>query len=167
MGVDPHSPGTPVPHRRAAGERPRVRALARGGGSGRRHDRRDQLHPDRRLPGAGGPAHRPPARRHRPAGLELLDGLDIGVPRDRFLLVDDDGYPDLVAAHACEPEADASVTPETQLLLLFTSGTTGASKAARCSQGGSPSWAATTAPSTTSSARTSATARCRCSTATR
>jgi fatty-acyl-CoA synthase len=69
------------------------------------------------------------------AGLKLLDGLDIGVPRDRFLLIDDDGYPELVAARACEPEADESVTPETQLLLLFTSGTTGASKAARCSQG--------------------------------
>ncbi|HEY0689636.1 MAG TPA: hypothetical protein VGD71_11375, partial [Kribbella sp.] len=26
------------------------------------------------------------------AGLALLDGLDIGVPRDRFLLVDDDAY---------------------------------------------------------------------------
>ncbi|MFA1548235.1 AMP-binding protein [Actinomadura chokoriensis] len=69
------------------------------------------------------------------AGLKLLDGLDIGVPRDRFLLIDDDGYPARVRAHACEPAADASVTPTTQMLLLFTSGTTGASKAARCSQG--------------------------------
>lgn len=68
-------------------------------------------------------------------GLRLLDGLDIGVPRDRFLLVDDDGYAARVEAHACEPEADPSVTPKTQMLLLFTSGTTGASKAARCSQG--------------------------------
>ncbi|WP_433227295.1 AMP-binding protein [Actinomadura formosensis] len=69
------------------------------------------------------------------AGLKLLDGLDIGVPRDRFLLIDDDGYPALVASHACEPAAGEPVTPETQMLLLFTSGTTGASKAARCSQG--------------------------------
>ncbi|GAA0594293.1 AMP-binding protein [Actinomadura livida] len=69
------------------------------------------------------------------AGLDLLGGLDIGVPRDRFLLVDDDGYAERVEAHACEPEADASVTPATQMLLLFTSGTTGTSKAARCSQG--------------------------------
>ncbi|GGV00118.1 putative fatty-acid-CoA ligase FadD [Actinomadura cremea] len=69
------------------------------------------------------------------AGAKLLDGLDIGVPRDRFLLVDDDAYASRVAAHACEPEADPSVTPTTQMLLLFTSGTTGASKAARCSQG--------------------------------
>lgn len=69
------------------------------------------------------------------AGLKLLDGLDVGVPRDRFLLVDDADYPARVAAHACEPEPDASVTPKTQMLLLFTSGTTGRSKAARCSQG--------------------------------
>ncbi|TDD33729.1 acyl-CoA synthetase [Actinomadura sp. KC06] len=68
-------------------------------------------------------------------GLELLDGLDIGVPRDRFLLVDDDGYAAMVEAHASEPRADPSITPKTQMLLLFTSGTTGASKAARCSQG--------------------------------
>ncbi|GIH71391.1 AMP-binding protein [Sphaerimonospora thailandensis] len=65
------------------------------------------------------------------AGLKLLDGLDIGVPRDRFLLVDADDY----AAHACEPYRDAGITPKTQMLLLFTSGTTGASKAAVCSQG--------------------------------
>src|SRR5690606_26257719 len=69
------------------------------------------------------------------AGLKLLDGLDVGVPRDRFLLVDDADYPARVAAHACEPEPDASITPKTQMLLLFTSGTTGRSKAARCSQG--------------------------------
>ncbi|URN06331.1 AMP-binding protein [Actinomadura madurae] len=69
------------------------------------------------------------------AGLTLLDGLDIGVPRDRFLLIDEDGYAARVASHAREPEPDPSVTPLTQILLLFTSGTTGASKAARCSQG--------------------------------
>ncbi|MFG2085519.1 AMP-binding protein [Spirillospora sp. NPDC048824] len=69
------------------------------------------------------------------AGLELLDGLDIGVPRDRFLLIDDDGYAAQVADRVCEPKPDESITPVTQMLLLFTSGTTGKSKAARCSQG--------------------------------
>ncbi|WP_412519981.1 AMP-binding protein [Actinomadura madurae] len=69
------------------------------------------------------------------AGLKKLDGLDIGAPRDRFLLIDEDGYEARVASHAREPEPDPSVTPLTQILLLFTSGTTGASKAARCSQG--------------------------------
>ncbi|MEW2352214.1 AMP-binding protein [Spirillospora sp. NPDC029432] len=73
------------------------------------------------------------------AGAKLLDGLDIGVPRDRFLLIDDGSYPGLVGRHELAPERvperDPEITPETQLLLLFTSGTTGASKAARCSQG--------------------------------
>lgn len=69
------------------------------------------------------------------AGLKLLDGLDIGVPRERFLLVDGDDYADAVAAHACEPVRDPGITPRTRMLLLFTSGTTGASKAAICSQG--------------------------------
>ncbi|SEK71127.1 fatty-acyl-CoA synthase [Blastococcus sp. DSM 46786] len=69
------------------------------------------------------------------AGLALLDGLDIGVDRSRFLLVDDPAYAEQVAAADREPRADPSVTPQTQMLLLFTSGTTGASKAVRCSQG--------------------------------
>jgi fatty-acyl-CoA synthase len=69
------------------------------------------------------------------AGRALLDGLDIGVPRDRFLLVDDDAYAARVTGHACEPVRDPSITAATQMLLMFTSGTTGASKAARCSQG--------------------------------
>ncbi|CRK57786.1 acyl-CoA synthase [Alloactinosynnema sp. L-07] len=69
------------------------------------------------------------------AGLALLDGLDIGVPPDRTLLIDDPSYAALVAKHACEPTRDPSIDATTQLLLLFTSGTTGASKAARCSQG--------------------------------
>ncbi|GAB2854694.1 AMP-binding protein [Actinoallomurus bryophytorum] len=69
------------------------------------------------------------------AGRGLLDGLDIGVPDDRFLLVDDAGYAARVATHQGGPVRDPSVTAATQMLLLFTSGTTGASKAARCSQG--------------------------------
>ncbi|MGI5489337.1 AMP-binding protein [Microtetraspora malaysiensis] len=69
------------------------------------------------------------------AGLKLLDGLDIGVERDRFVLVDGGEYPARVAAHACEPERDPGITAATRMLLLFTSGTTGASKAAICSQG--------------------------------
>ncbi|MEU8247298.1 AMP-binding protein [Nonomuraea sp. NPDC048916] len=69
------------------------------------------------------------------AGLALLDGLDLGVPRDRFLIVDGEDYAARVAAQDREPYREPGITPETQLLLLFTSGTTGASKAARCSQG--------------------------------
>lgn len=69
------------------------------------------------------------------AGLALLDGLDVGVPRERILLVDDPAYAERLAGAGADPVRDPTVTPATQLLLLFTSGTTGASKAARCSQG--------------------------------
>lgn len=62
-------------------------------------------------------------------GLRLLDGLDIGVPRERFLLAGQEEYPE------AEPVRDPAITPATRMLLLFTSGTTGASKAAICSQG--------------------------------
>jgi fatty-acyl-CoA synthase len=69
------------------------------------------------------------------AGLALLDGLDVGVPRERFLLVDGPEYAARVAAADDTPVRNLTVGPATQLLLLFTSGTTGASKAVRCSQG--------------------------------
>lgn len=70
------------------------------------------------------------------AGSKLLAGLDIGVAEDRFLLVDSAEYAALLDRHrdaalAAAPEVDQS----TLFLLLFTSGTTGMSKAVRCSQG--------------------------------
>lgn len=68
------------------------------------------------------------------AGAELLDGLDIGVPADRFVRVDDPGYGEEVDRHRVEPVPDPAVRPDTRMLLVFTSGTTGASKAAICSQ---------------------------------
>lgn len=68
-------------------------------------------------------------------GLETLDGLDVGVPRERFVLVDGPDYHAQVAAHAVPATRDPSVDADTRMLLLFTSGTTGASKAAICSQG--------------------------------
>ncbi|MFF1461852.1 AMP-binding protein [Streptomyces sp. NPDC058330] len=70
------------------------------------------------------------------AGLKLLDGLDLGVPAVRHLVVDEPAYDEALAAHAAaEPVRDPAVTAATRMLLLFTSGTTGASKAAICSQG--------------------------------
>src|SRR5699024_1738718 len=69
------------------------------------------------------------------AGAAMLSGLDIGVPPARYLLIDRPGYADEVAAHAEPPRRDPGVTDRTRMLLLFTSGTTGASKAAICSQG--------------------------------
>lgn len=69
------------------------------------------------------------------AGAALLAGLDVGVSLDRFVRVDAHDYAAAVADCAVEPVADAEIVPATRMLLLFTSGTTGASKAAICSQG--------------------------------
>ncbi|MEV6162214.1 AMP-binding protein [Streptomyces sp. NPDC052052] len=69
------------------------------------------------------------------AGLDLLDGLDIGVDRDRFLVVDEPDYPSRLAAQSRLPVPAPDVTAATRMLLLLTSGTTGTSKAAICSQG--------------------------------
>lgn len=69
------------------------------------------------------------------AGRALLDGLDIGVPDDRFLITDSAGYAGRLGSPGGAPVRDPAVTADTRMLLLFTSGTTGASKAAICSQG--------------------------------
>ncbi len=70
------------------------------------------------------------------AGRELLSGLDLGLSDDRFILVDDPEYPDRCAGFRLQtPVAATSVDEASLFLLLFTSGTTGASKAVRCSQG--------------------------------
>ena len=70
------------------------------------------------------------------AGKAQLAGLDLGLSEDRFLLVDDPAYTERVASHAVEsPAWDPGIDASTLFLLLFTSGTTGTSKAVRCSQG--------------------------------
>nr|WP_211243130.1 AMP-binding protein [Rhodococcus oryzae] len=70
------------------------------------------------------------------AGMAQLRGLDLGLAEDRFLLVDHPAYAERVAAHrVAAPAADPEVSGSTLFLLLFTSGTTGMSKAVRCSQG--------------------------------
>ncbi|MEV0335755.1 AMP-binding protein [Nocardia sp. NPDC050717] len=66
------------------------------------------------------------------AGMARLRTLDLGLAEDRFLLVDDPGYAARVEAHRAPPTAVGG--PADLLLLLFTSGTTGTSKAVRCSQ---------------------------------
>src|SRR5262249_44626049 len=67
----------------------------------------------------------------------LLDGLDIGVEPARVFAVDDAPWAALVAAHrgAPLPQAQALPGPETLFVLVFTSGSTGAPKAVRGTQG--------------------------------
>ncbi|QZT65809.1 AMP-binding protein [Mycolicibacterium austroafricanum] len=69
------------------------------------------------------------------AGADRLRGLDHGVPPDRVLRVDGPDHAQLLDAHRVEPVAAPGVGAKSLFLLLFTSGTTGTSKAVRCSQG--------------------------------
>ncbi|GAA3825966.1 long-chain-fatty-acid--CoA ligase [Streptomyces coacervatus] len=65
--------------------------------------------------------------------LPLLSGLQL--PGVRLLLTDSQEYEDLLAPYTtAEPDASRA-TPDDRLLLYFTSGSTGAPKAAICSQG--------------------------------
>ncbi|WP_371529031.1 long-chain-fatty-acid--CoA ligase [Streptomyces sp. NBC_01283] len=68
------------------------------------------------------------------AHLALLGGLEL--PGVRILVTDSDAYGELLAPYAdAGPEISPSVTPAGRMLLYFTSGSTGAPKAAICSQG--------------------------------
>ncbi|OBA81585.1 acyl-CoA synthetase [Mycobacterium sp. 1164966.3] len=69
------------------------------------------------------------------AGVERLRCLDLGLEPDRFLNIDDPGYGRLLDANHVEPAIPVGVGEDSLLLLLFTSGTTGSSKAVKCSQG--------------------------------
>ncbi|MFF0018764.1 AMP-binding protein [Streptomyces sp. NPDC005374] len=68
-----------------------------------------------------------------PSRLPLLRGLDL--PGVRLLVTGTEEYDTLLAPYAgAEPDASRAA-PEDRLLLYFTSGSTGAPKAALCSQG--------------------------------
>ena len=67
--------------------------------------------------------------------LPLLQGLDIGVDGSRIFDVETAVYAAALAEHAGSPIPDLEVRGEDTLLLLFTSGTSGAPKAVICSQG--------------------------------
>jgi fatty-acyl-CoA synthase len=67
------------------------------------------------------------------AGRATLDELDVSLPADRVLVVDRPDYDDLVG-HRDAAVPDESPDPATLMVLLFTSGSTGAPKAVQCSQ---------------------------------
>jgi len=68
-------------------------------------------------------------------GHQRLTELDLGLTPDRILNVEDPAYVRALAGNAVEPVAAPNVGEQSLFLLLFTSGTTGASKAVKCSQG--------------------------------
>ncbi|MET7682858.1 AMP-binding protein [Streptomyces sp. NPDC005423] len=67
------------------------------------------------------------------ARLPLLDGLRL--PGVRLLVTDTGAYDDLLAPYADAVPDASRATPDDRLLLYFTSGSTGAPKAAICTQG--------------------------------
>jgi fatty-acyl-CoA synthase len=69
------------------------------------------------------------------AGAQRLRGLDHGVPPERVLLVDDPAYVSRLDMHRTEAVDRPVFDGNPLFLLLFTSGTTGTSKAVKCSQG--------------------------------
>ncbi|OMC40167.1 acyl-CoA synthetase [Mycobacterium sp. GA-1841] len=69
------------------------------------------------------------------AGAERLRGLDLGLAPDRFLVIDAPDYAEALDAHRVAPALADGVDADSLMLLLFTSGTTGASKAVICTQG--------------------------------
>ena len=69
--------------------------------------------------------------------VRRLEGLELGMPADRILVIDTPEYSSRIDAYrdCAVPEVLAAQDPRTQLLLLFTSGSTGRPKAVICSTG--------------------------------
>lgn len=70
-------------------------------------------------------------------GATRLAALGLELPADQILVVGDASYRAMLDAHRGDPAPTGpdTVGADTLMLLLFTSGTTGASKAVRCTQG--------------------------------
>ncbi|MET0898622.1 MAG: AMP-binding protein [Mycobacterium sp.] len=67
--------------------------------------------------------------------LQRVAELDIGLDPDRILAIDHPDYAQRLDTQRGRPGVTPAVGPDSLLLLLFTSGTTGTSKAVKCSQG--------------------------------
>jgi fatty-acyl-CoA synthase len=65
----------------------------------------------------------------------LLDGLDLGVGTDRIFVVEDEPWAELLAAHRGAPPPESLPGEDSLYVLVFTSGSSGAPKAVRATQG--------------------------------
>ena len=66
--------------------------------------------------------------------VDLIEGLDLDVPAARILNIDHSEYGKALAPYAGSPIPEVEAQPDDTLLLLFTSGTSGAPKAVICTQ---------------------------------
>lgn len=69
------------------------------------------------------------------AGAQFLRDAGVALDADRVLTVDGAAYGPLLEQHAGAPVDASTAAPSDLFLLLFTSGSTGAPKAVRCTQG--------------------------------
>jgi len=74
------------------------------------------------------------------AHLELLEGTGDAVAKDTLFVVGTPDWETAIAPYAGAPLPDVEVSPRDIYMLIFTSGTTGAPKAVRISQGKMAAW---------------------------